>query len=473
MRPATGAGFLLALVACAMLAALELRAPPYADLYWQLPEGAQILAGHFPSTVPYALDAGRWVDHEWLFEVLAAFCRRHGAYAVFAIACDLAFAAYPLFLYALLRRRYGDLACGGVALLAAAGLFFTNPYRPQTIAYYCFSLVANELDAEHPRWWRAALAALVWANVHGSAVLVPLLGAIYAAGAWKARVPPARMRAIAVGATAATLATLLTPHGIGLWRYAVDVAYAPFTQYIREWRPLGFDEPEARYVFAPVVALLVAGGLRVERNSATQLMLAAAFVTSAALHVRHVAFLVPATATLLAATLERFAVVRRATVWPPLGRLQLAPARAAVAAVVAFGVLVGAGLGGGAGSTVALALGAPGPAADAVALARFAGADAGAYVDRPYAAALPFAGLPTRLLIDSHADPYDAAVWADADALEQLKPSFREVLGRRTLTLLILDRDSPLAQAMPYVAGWRVAASRGRWIAFVRARANP
>jgi len=464
LRADVGPGFFAVIVAAICVAWLQLGIPVYGDLYWQIPEGVQILGGHLPTTIPYAIDAGPWLDHEWLFEAFAALAWTHHAYPVFAIVCDLAYAFFPAFLYATLRRERGDLAAGVVALLAAAAIFFTNPYRPQTFAYYFFTIAIVEFRNRRPNYWLLFATTALWANVHASVIAAPAFGLLFATGAaietgWRS----ARTRTLAACAGTAALATLVTPHGIGLWSYAFGlVSGAPFTQYIREWRALSFADPVA-WPVAACIGILVVSGVPLERRNASALLVSFAAFALCAEHVRQAAFLVPTIGWLLCERLE--SVIARCIPAAQLAQAGSSRRLGGAPLVAAAAVLA---LGGAASRLGQITPDVPGPAADAAWLAEHHHIAGNAFVSRPWAAYLPFRGDRVRLLIDSHADPYDAAVWRDVHALETLEPTYRDVLRRRDLHGVVIERTSALASALGREPGWRYAGSRGTMAAFVR-----
>jgi len=462
-RTSVGLGFFLVAFAAALIFGLELRIPYYADLYWQIPEGREILAGRFPVTVPYAIDAGRWLDHEWLFEVVAAGLWSHGAYPLFAGICDLAFAATPLLFYAVVRRAgYGDAAAAFVALVGAVGIFRTNPYRPQTFAYALLAVEVAVLSGGARRPFLLLPLSALWANLHGSAVLAPAVAALFALGAAVEGVGAAPyLAAIALCA----LGTLATPHGVALWTYALQFeTAAPFTRYIAEWRPLSLADPLACVPLAATIAVFACAGLPATRRNATRWVLATAFVILAAKHVRQSAWLMPALGPALADAFERtgasaFLARRRLVAAFEARRLPATPG------LVLFAVLC---LVLGAAPLRAARLAAdPGARGIATLVERY-GLRGRLYAPRPDAAYAFFRGYPVRLLIDSHADPYDARVWADEATLDQLRPGWLAVLQRRALDVVIAADGDALAQGLRLAPGWRLRGEAHGLDAFVR-----
>src|SRR6185312_1161061 len=157
-------------------------------------------------------------------------------------------------------------AAGIAALLTIGARFVGGAVRPETFAVDAFALVLCLLPGRRSRW-AAIPVVIVWANVHASVLLAPIVVAAFAC-IDVTLVPLA-------GATA--LATLVTPHGIGLWSYAVTLALAPSVERatLSAWRPLSFTDPGAVLAVVPGLAVLALCGVRLRRRRAGELLLAA------------------------------------------------------------------------------------------------------------------------------------------------------------------------------------------------------
>jgi len=121
--------------------ALAVVNPYFLNVFWQIPDGAQVLAGHIPSSVAYAISSGPLVEQEWLFEGILAWFVRHDAYGSFVIVCALAAAAAPLLVYAAVRAfGAGDLGAGVAAFLLIGARFSASAVRAETFAVDAFAL---------------------------------------------------------------------------------------------------------------------------------------------------------------------------------------------------------------------------------------------------------------------------------------------------------------------------------------------
>jgi len=176
------------------------------------------------------------------------------------------------------------LAAAGFALIAGAtpgrtllvGLLALGSLAPQAVRAQSFALplllcfvVALRSDAERPalRTWWLLPCAVLWGNLHGSALLAPALGALAlaarAADALRARRRPharllARDGALTLGLAAAVLAS---PYGLGLLRYYAATLYNPaFRAHIVEWSGLQLlDEPLTSVLPLAIFVLLLLG----------------------------------------------------------------------------------------------------------------------------------------------------------------------------------------------------------------------
>jgi hypothetical protein len=449
-------GFGLALVASLLSFLLALTAPYFLGMFWQIPDGVEILRGHLPDRIDYAVSAGPLLSQEWLFEAGLAWAVQHGSYGAFVMLCAAAAAATPLLIYAAVRALgIGDVAAGVVALLSAGGRFAGSAIRPETFAVDCFALELFLLAGARRRIWLLPCVVL-WANVHASVVLAPLAAFAYAAGEWFARrsLDSCVRRSIGVVA-AVTLATLVTPYGPRLWVYAINLTLTPnpARAHLEAWRALAFDDPDAWTAVLPGLLLLVAAGIDRRRRDAGWLMIAALCLALTITHARFATFLVVGWAAVIARALDARAGLSGVAAGRP---------RASVLAVVPLALYT-------------LASGLPklwtpaepsGPWQPAAEIVAAHGLHGNTYAPYVWAAYLHWRGLPVRLLIDGHGDPYPKDVWDDHLALQEARPNWREILSRRRIAVVIVPADAPLAQALRLDPAWRRVDARGGVVAF-------
>ena len=427
------------------------------NLFWQIPDGVAIAHGHFPQRVATAIDSGPVVAHEWLFELVAGVLTANGMFVVFVLLCALAAAANPLLVYVLARaNRCRSIPAGVAALLVAGARLVASAGRPETFAVDCFALELLVVAGVLRPWWTIPIVAL-WANLHASvalAVAAPLVLGLAAAASygWRSR-RASRLFAIAAIALAATI---LNPYGPRLWVYITEVAIAPspVTAALPAWQALTFSTIGAWYAVLPGLAIFVLFGTVIRRRTIGEVVLAALLFIATLVHERYAIFLVVAWAVPLARTLDERTplgiISQRAGRWSSLALA--APVIVALALIPSAHRTPDGG----------------GPWVTAAAVAQAHHLQGNAYVEDAWAAYLTYRGLPLRMLIDGHGDPYPPAVWRDALVLQTLAPSWRDVLVRRMIQIVIVPNDAPLAGALAIDPTWVTVERRAGVAVFSR-----
>ena len=231
----------------------------------------------------------RWIDQQWLAQLL--FYGVHaagGLRLVLLVHVALLVGGFALAL-AFARRSGGSSR--SVAIVGVIGLFVALPNsvaRAQSVAYVLFVamvwLLASQSRGSSRRVFLAVPLLVVWANVHGSAVLGAGLVVLWALAeavdmskhdATRARA--ARTRA-ALLAAAAPLCLLMTPYGFGTVGYYRDVFGAgAFRDLVAEWGPSTFPAQWPFFVLA-LAALWLAARKAVALTLFEHLALLATFV---------------------------------------------------------------------------------------------------------------------------------------------------------------------------------------------------
>lgn len=231
------------------------------DLAYQLRAGAEILAtGRIPTTDAwtFTMMGEPWVDQQWGAQVVLRLVESVGGWvglAVFRAALvGVIFGATALIAF---RRGLDVRTAAIVSLLAFVVTAPALALRPQLLGMVCF-VVALLLVVErrkHPgRLWLLPLLVAVWANLHGSFFLGPLVVGL----AWLEDVhdrrPEAR-RTLAVAIVSA-IAACLTPTGPLVWVYAAGLSSNPsVTSRVTEWQPTSLRDIPGLLFFASVAAI--------------------------------------------------------------------------------------------------------------------------------------------------------------------------------------------------------------------------
>ncbi|HYC89245.1 MAG TPA: hypothetical protein VEO54_08550 [Thermoanaerobaculia bacterium] len=205
------------------------------DFFWQLATGRWIVEHRaLPLTDPFALASERteWIDGEWLYEVLL-----YGAHSLLGLTglsfvrgllCAAIFTCAFLF-----ARRSGD---GQTALLATsvafAGAVPLLDLRPSAVAALLLVLMLGARTT-----WVKVLIAIVWVNVHPSALLAPMLSVGRASARLSGGV--GGLKPALRSATLCAIALLCNPHG-----YKAILAPIQLTSFVSsgafvnaEWLP--------------------------------------------------------------------------------------------------------------------------------------------------------------------------------------------------------------------------------------------
>lgn len=249
-------------VALPMLASL-LASMSTVDLTYQLRAGAEILATRaIPSTDTWTFTAAGqpWVDQQWGAQVVLATVERLGSWTGLALFRALVTGVIFSALVLIARRR--GLPARTTALLVLIAFVLAAPamaLRPQLLGMGCFAVVLLLVADRraHPRGlWLVPVVVAVWANLHGSFFLGPLVLGL----AWledRHDQAPAPGRTLAVG-VASALAACVTPFGPWVWAYAVRLSGNPeVTARITEWQATTIREPSGLAFFASVAAVVV------------------------------------------------------------------------------------------------------------------------------------------------------------------------------------------------------------------------
>ena len=148
------------------------------------------------------------------------------------------------------RERSVWPVVGAVTVLGAGFIYFSVP-RPVGASFAMLGVLIVILSNRERLAWALVPLLWLWALVHGTWVIAVVVIALEAL-----RVRSARL---ALTGAAAAAATLLTPHGVAAWRFALDLSSnREALSYLSEWQPPDFTQPVLWPFLVVLGALLVA-----------------------------------------------------------------------------------------------------------------------------------------------------------------------------------------------------------------------
>jgi hypothetical protein len=235
---------------------------PSVDLTYHLRAGAEMLDGRGIPTVDtwtFTVAGTPWTDQQWGAQViLAAVYRVAGWTGLVLLRSGLIAVIFGCLLAIGLQRGLGMRRAAWLTLVAFLVSAVALALRPQLIGMAIFAvilLLVTDRRAHPRRLWAIPLLMVLWANVHGSFFLGPVVLGL----AWLEdvhdRVPGARR--LLVIAAVSVLAACLTPFGPWVWSYAVGLSTNPeVTARITEWQPTSLRSIPGIAFFASAMAVV-------------------------------------------------------------------------------------------------------------------------------------------------------------------------------------------------------------------------
>ena len=438
MRPSR-----LALVLGALFAVLVTLQPVSdSDLFWHLATGEGTLHLALPrvDTFSWTIAGMPVLTDQWLGDVLLAGARALGEWrGVIALRAVAVGALVMLIVDGALEVRPRAPIVAALAAMPAIALSrFTWTDRPELLGVVCFALLVRLL-ARGDRELLFSIALLfVWAQLHGSYALgLALVLAACAARALTERRDRWRFAPIA---SAALVATLITPAGLAAWTRAGSHFLSPPRFIAEEGLPDPSTLPGMLYVLT--LALVVATALLGRRATLRELALLIPVALVSMTAVRFTPFLAIAAAPYFASRWPDPFASRRAS-WtgtrPALSRR-----------IVALGAIAALGL--------AVALSDPNVDQRGYPRRALAALPAGPGLLNEYdwgGYLIEFAPR-TPVFIDGRLFPFLPGVLDDYQTVVGAHPGWEDVAARRGVTAMLVRPTDPIAVRAPE-RGWHVA----------------
>jgi len=434
------------------------------DLYWHLLVGQDILAGTGVAGAArgwsFAPVPDTWVSTQWLAEILFARLEQWGGlHALLYYRVVMMLGALAVLAAVTLVRR-PPRASVWVFAIGALALSLTSQERSQQLTFLLAPLVGWWMErlwreGRLPRWWVALPLVVVWANVHGGWVILPMGLSIAAL----ARVVDHGLRdrvawwaLLLAGGT--VLAACASPSGID--NVLAAPRFAAAAGLVVEWGPVALRDWSALPLVLLLPLVVVAWARGRARPSRGELALVLLLLVFAVTAWRNLAPAVLMLAPVVVGILAR-ALGEPDPTTSPL------PLRRVVIAAGAAGAVLSLGL-------VALL---PQPVVDASVprdlIARIADSPAPQRVLNTYDLSGPllwFGGHPPHVLvaIDGRADRYGAHyIGRYADTLAAVE-GWQQMVDELTPTAALLRVDEALGGVLVAQRGWVEVAREGQYV---------
>lgn len=242
------------------------------DYFWHLATGRWIVEHHaIPLTDPFAIASAKipWINGSWLFDVLLYGIYKVGGHAGVAFCRALAIAAFFSTLMLWCARRVTPAVASTICAVALVGAALRLGARPEPVGIALMATLVIVLFETSGALRVALTAAIVvfWVNIHPSALLAPIIAALFTVGTTidllRARAARATVRhavaSLALVAFTATAALFINPYGssavVAPFRLAAEVGSGAFVN--AEWVPSRVAQFPLLYIAILLVALLI------------------------------------------------------------------------------------------------------------------------------------------------------------------------------------------------------------------------
>jgi hypothetical protein len=233
------------------------------DLTYHLRAGREILAtGAIPSvdTWTFTATGTPWFDQQWGAQVGLRLAEALGSWTGLVILRASLTAIIVGALFGIARRLRLDVRLATLMTLAAFIVALpAMGLRPQLFGMACFAVVLLAV-AERRRTprviWAIPIIVAIWANLHGSFFLAPLVLGL----AWIEDIHDRSPRARTTLAVAivSVITACVTPFGPTVWLYVTSLSSNPeVTSQVTEWQPTSLRNGPGILFFSSALAIAV------------------------------------------------------------------------------------------------------------------------------------------------------------------------------------------------------------------------
>jgi hypothetical protein len=444
---------------------------PAVDLAYLVRAGNVMLRTHHVlrvDTFTFTVPGRSWVNQQWGSEVLLAAVYRLGGWPLLVLLRGIAGAAVFLLVFLTCRARGAStrqaswltLGSGPVAL---GGLLA----RPQMFALVLFALtmwILQNRDRRPRSLWFIPAIVVVWANLHGSFFLGPLLVGLAFLEDVRRKSPGARR--LVVLALVSVAATCLGPFGFRVWGYALDVSTNPVIALtIVEWQVPSVRDAVGAIFFASVAAAALIVARSPRRLPWISLLTLGLFVLVGLFARRGIFWWAIVAPPILVDVLPRKSDAEAPEGDRIANRLLVGVVVLLVVAALPWWRVMGA-------PSTESALLDRAPVGLTTAVARLASPGARVFVDQPLGSWFELAAPRYPVFVDSRIELYPTSVWRQyGDVVEGRADWDRVLRGWRVDVVVATRKDQ--RQLIPFIRRsprWRLAYRDPDGLVFVRAR---
>lgn len=405
-----------------------------------------------------------WLNQQWGAQVVFAIAHRLLGWMGVALAYAAAVGAGFGFLYSSCRRA-GALPRTAAVLTLSGLIVATGPPapRPQALAVPLFTGTWLLLARRDTWTWLVPILALIWANVHGSFVLAPLLVLFALGDDLIERRPDGRTLLLLL--TTVT-ATFVTPFGPGVWSYAVEISTnETIRNWVAEWRAPNPLSLSGGPFWLSGVVVLATGVWKRREVRLTDIARLIVFFLLAVPAIRGILWWALAAPPVVSGWFrapERYAAGSEPRRLDPLK----VTAAACIVALLPIALLLRAGTDPVTHTSKRLAADAPQVLVDATRAALPEGSRLLVY--QPFASWFEYSLTEDPVMVDSRIELFSEAVWHDYDRAITAAEGWDRILDRHRIEGVILPPRAALKDELSKAHGWRRVADGPAGSVFVR-----
>jgi len=266
------------------------------DIWWHMRAGEWMFQNHaIPHLDPFSVTGGPWVAYSWTFEAfIYQVASRWDLVGIVTYTILMSLAIIGI-LFRSLRTLTSDF-WRAAALTLITSLTFSRIFSPRpglftTLLFVVVLhiLLSTERDGRARRLWLLPLVMLAWANIHIQFVYGLFLIGVFAIDPLLSRIIRYKTERKIPASTlwlvfaASTLATLVNPYGIGIYRVISDFARQPkLYSLVIETQPMKFNH-FTHYLAIGMVLLAIVMMLRAKRFRPAWIILLA-WATASGIH---------------------------------------------------------------------------------------------------------------------------------------------------------------------------------------------